>query len=399
VVTVTDVWIPVGAYPTLQPRFTQGLLTSRQQTLFGDSFGRLAPGATVARAQEQATAVGSHVAFAGRSAESGRPLIGPVLTAGIDHGVFAQERLTTIFRLLMGAVGLLLLLACANAGNLLLARATVRRREIAVCQAIGASRLRIVRQQLAEALVLSGASGVAGLALAVWLTAVFDGMTIVAALPAVRGVGIDWRVWAFASVLSIATALIFALAPAIVSSRVDLQSSLKNGVTSSRSGRRLLRGGLMTVQVTVSVLLLVAAGLFIRTLQNLRSIDLGLEVDGIVSLAVAPSRYGYDAQRAQAYVHDLLQRLRQAPGVESAAFTWTTPYSLNRNDTRFLAADDRKISAAATNVSRGFFQTMRIPIVAGRDFTDADIDSDNDKYGVAVISRRLATELFPTVAR
>ncbi|MEX2661774.1 MAG: ABC transporter permease [Vicinamibacterales bacterium] len=394
-VAVTDVWIPVGAYPTLQPRATRGLLTSRQQTLFGDSFGRLAPGMTLAQAQDQATAVASNVPFAGRKAESGRPTIGPVLTAGIDYGAFTQERLTQVFWLLMGAVGLLLLLACSNAGNLLLARATGRRREIAVCQAIGASRLRIVRQQLAEALVLSATAGVAGLAVAVWLTMLFDGMTIVSSLPAVTGVGLDWRVIAFAMLASMLTAVAFATAPAIVSSRVDLQSSLKDGVTTSGGGRRWLRSTLVAAQVTVSVLLLVGAGLFIRTLQNLRAIDLGLDVDGVVSLSVNPSRYGYDAQRAEAYIRDLLERLRQAPGIESAAFTWTTPYSSNRNDTRFLPADGEKVSAATTNVSRDFFKTMKIPLVAGRDFTDADLRADSGQHGVVIVSQRLAKELFP----
>ena len=394
-VSTTDVWVPVGAYPTLQPRATTGLLTSRQQTLFGDSFGRLAPGMTLAQAQEQATAIASRVPFAGRTPESGRPTIGPVLTTGIDHSAFTQERLTSIFWLLMGAVGLLLLLACSNAGNLLLARATGRRREIAVCQAIGASRLRIVRQQLAEALVLSVTAGAAGLAVAVWLARLFDGMTIVSSLPAVTGVGLDWRVGVFAMLASLITAVACATAPAIVSSRVDLQSSLKDGVTTSGGGRRWLRSTLVTAQVTMAVLLLVGAGLFIRTLQNLRAIDLGLDVDGVVSLSVNPSRYGYNAQRAEAYIRDLLGRLREAPGVESAAFTWTTPFSSNRNDTRFVPTDGRKVSAATTHVSPQFFQTTRIPLVAGRDFTEADLRAENDERGVAIISRRLAMELFP----
>ena len=394
-VTLTDVWIPVGAYPTLQPRLFKGLLTSRQQSLFGDSFARLRAGTTLEQAQEQATALASNVPFGGRTTQSGRAQIGPVLTRGIGHGPLTEERLTTVFRLLMGAVGLLLLLACANAGNLLLARATGRRREIAVCQAIGASRLRIVRQQIAEALVLSIAAGGMGLALAVWLTSLFDGMTIVPSLPAIQAVGIDWRVCAFALLSSIGTALVFAAAPAMVSSRVDLQATLKDGVTSSRSGRRVLRGGLVATQVTVSVLLLVAAGLFMRTLQNLRAIDLGLEADRVVSLSVMPSRFGYTPERSQAYMRDLLDRLRQAPGVQSAAFTWTTPFSPNRNDVSFVPAEGRRVGAANTSVSPGFFKTMGIPFLAGRDFTEADANTDNDTFGFAIISRRLASELFP----
>ena len=396
-VTVTDVWIPVGAYAVLQPSVAKTLLTSRRQTLFGDSFGRLRPGVTIAQAQAEATTIAETAPdiFNMTPKPGAKSTLRPVLTPRINLGNFAERRLDTIFRLLMGAVGLLLLLACANAGNLLLARASGRRREIAVCQAIGASRGRIIRQQLAEGLVLSLVAGAAGLLVAVGLTSIFDGMRILSSLPAIAGVSVDWRVCAFTLAVSMATGALFAVVPAIIGSRVNLQSSLKDGVTTSAGGRRLLRAGLVTFQVTVSILLLVSAGLFMRTLQNIRGLDLGLELDGVISLAVQPGRYGYTAERSAAYVAELLRQLRAAPGIDGAAYTWTTPFSDNRSDTSFVQGD-KKVGAATTMVSPDFFKTLRIPLVAGRDFTDADLERESETSGTAVISRSLAQQLFPS---
>jgi predicted permease len=300
--TASDLWMPLGSYMTLQtPKSAALLLTSRRSAMFGDAIARLRPGVTLAQAQAEADAVMVNLPdFANRSPTPGaRSNLGAVFYPGV--GVpepSTQERIRTVFGLLMGGVALLLLLACANAANLLLARATGRRREIAVCQAIGASRFRIVRQQLVEGLVLSLTAGLAGLVLARWLTWFFDGMRVLSFLPAVEGVSIDWRVCAFAMAASVLTGVVFATAPAFVSSRVDLQSSLKDGVTSSRGGRRWLRSGLVLTQVAVSVLLLVAAGLFIRTLQNIRGLDLGIQSDGIVGLGIQPDRFGLSPERS-----------------------------------------------------------------------------------------------------
>ena len=396
--TTTDVWMPLGAY-AIRSETSRSLLTSRRETIFGDSFGRLRPGVTLTQVQQQAAAVAAAVPdFVNRSpGKAVRSSIGPVLTAGVGGEVYTHDRLVTIFRLLMGAVSLVLLLACANAANLLLARAAGRRREIAVCQAIGASRFRIIRQHLAEGLILSLAAGVAALALAVWLTALFDGMRIITSLPALDGVSIDWRVGAFALAASLLTCVLFAAIPAVTSSRVDLQSSLKDGLTASRSRRPVLRGTLVAIQVTLSVLLVVGAGLFIRSLHNIRGIDLGLQADGLVTISVTPARFGYTPDKAQAYVRSLLQRLRDSPGIGGAAFTWTTPFSPNRSETGFLpqSSAGSRVIAASTTVSTGFFSTMRIPILEGRDFTDSEIRNDDALAGPIVISRRLAAELFP----
>jgi predicted permease len=392
----TDLWVPIGAHQLVVPNMGATLLSSRGQTFFGDAFGRLRPGQTVTIAQQQATAVADATpGFARRDPKGSRRPIGPIVYEGIGQDMYVRERLTTMFRLVMGAVGLVLLLACANAANLLLARAVGRRREIAVCQAIGASRFRIIRQQLAEGLVLAVAAGGAGLALAIFLTSLFDGMRLISYLPAVRGVYPDVRVVVFTTLISVATGLVFALAPAIATSRTDLASSLKDGLTMSRGGRSGLRSILAVVQVAVSIVLLICAGLFARTLSNLRAIDLGLEPAGVVSFSANPPRQGYSTERAKQYFVDIVERLRATPGIASVAYSWTTPYLPNRSDAAFkVEGGSMALHAASNSVSTGFFQTLRIPIVAGRDFTEADWRAGGNAT-VAIASTRLARELVP----
>ena len=399
-VTATQVWMSMAAHARLQPpTAAPHLLTSRRNAMFGDAFGRLRVNTTIERAQAEAHALMAHLPdFANRTPTPGtRSGLIPVVYPGIGLDGTTHDRLTTVFRLLMGGVGLLLVLGCANAANLLLARATGRRREIAVCQAIGASRFRIIRQQLVEGFVLALAAGIAGLGLAAWLTWLFDGMRLVNFLPAIEGVRIDWRVCAFAVTSSLFTGIGFATAPAIAGSRVNLHDSLKDGITLSRGARRRMRGVLVVAQVTVSVLLLVAAGLFVRTLQNLRNIDLGLQRNGLVSFGIDPSRFGLNATRSEAYIRALLERLRATPGIEHASYTWTTSFSSSRGNLLFVRPDasGQQHLATQTMVSPGYFATMGIPIVAGRDFTDADVTADTNARGVVILSQRLAAQIFP----
>jgi predicted permease len=393
-VTATDVWIPIGAHLQVLPTQGRALLTDRRQTLFGDAFGRLRPGATVALAQEQLRAVSDRTpGFARRSAASRDP-IAPVVYERVGQSTFVRERLSTIFRLVIAGVGLLLLLACANAANLLLARSLARRREIAVCQAIGASRLRLVRQQMAEGLVLAFAAGGAGLVLAILLTSLFDGMRLVGYLPAVTGVGVDVRVVVFTACVALVTGVIFAAGPALASSRVDLNGALKDGLTTSGRGRPLLRSGLAIVQVAISIFLLSCAGLFVRTLANIRGLDLGMAMDGVVSFSANPPRYGYDAERAGRYFHDVVERLRAVPGIAAVSFSWTTPFLPMRSEYGFFVPGETGArTAAAPAVSAGFFATMGIPLLEGRDFTEADAArADPD---VVVVSRSVARLVRP----
>ena len=394
----TDLWVPIGAHAAVMPRDAD-LLTNRRRTLLIDAVGRLRPGATVDQAQEQARAVARSVPeYGGRTAGRSGGGIQPTIFPGIGLDSYATERLRTVWRLLAGAVGLVLLLACANGANLLLARALGRRREIAVSQAIGASRVRIMRQQLAEGLVLALLAGAGGLVVAQALTWSVDGMRLVSYLPAVDGVAIDWRVGLFTLGAAAVTGVLFSFAPALASSRVDLQSALKDGLTTSRRARGRLRATLVGVQVAVSVLLLVNAGLFMRTLVNVRALDLGVTLDGVTTFSADPTKLGYDVERSQRYFHDLLERLRAAPGIEAAAFAWRLPYSLMASDTyvrRTDGSDSDRHSADTDRVSPGYFRALGVPIVAGRDFTEAELGQETDTAGVVIVSQKLARELFP----
>lgn len=396
-VNTADLWVPVGAHMALLPHHGPRTLTTRGNTFFGDSIGRLRPGVTLDQAQAEALAFAEASPEFATRVNRPKSSIRPVLYAGLGHDTYARQQLTTTFNLLMGAVGLLLLLACANAANLLLARATARRREIAVRQAIGASRLRIVRQQLAEGLVLALAAGAAGLALAILLTSLFDGMRILSFLPAIEGVQVDGRVAAFALTASLVTAVLFATAPAVAGSRVDLLASLKDGLTSSRRGRRLLRGGLVTLQITVSLVLLAGAGLFVRTLVNIRALDLGMDVSGVAGFLVDPGRLGHEPERAERTLHEVATRLAAAPGIEGAAVTWSTPFGNARDELALARPDAPSVwhEAAASGVSPGYFATMGIPMLAGRDFTAAEFGRRNTTSGVVILSRALAERLFP----
>jgi len=399
-VTSTDVWIPMGAHITVLPSYGADLQTNRRASLFGDAFGRLRPGTTVAQVQEQAWAVRRHVTdFGGQRPGSSRPGAVPTVFAGMGHDTYARDKLTVLWQILTGAVGLLLLLACANAANLLLARALGRQRELAVCQAIGASRLRLVRQQIVEGLVLSlGAAG-AGLVIAQALTRAFDGMRLVSYLPPVSGVAVDWHVGLFTLAVALVTGVVFSFAPAMVSSRVDLQSSLKDGITASKRGRGRLRSALVAVQIAVSVLLLVCAGLFARTLHNVRSLDLGLDLDGLITFEADPTRAGYDVPRAHAYFRDILERLRTAPGIQDAAYSWRTPFSnIGSGSLKFTRAesgDGRSYNFDNNTISPHYFRTTGTPLLAGRDFTDEEYERGRDDRTVVIVNRRLAREVFP----
>lgn len=395
-----DIWVPTSAHMFVMPTAGADLLTNRRRPLFIEAIGRLRPGATIAQAQEQARAIAKAVPdFAGRRPGTVRAGMVPALFPGAGLDQFAIERLATMWRLLAGAVALVLLLACANAANLLLARALGRRREIAVCQAIGASRFRLIRQQLAEGLVLALVAGGAGLLVALAFTWAFDGMRIVNYLPAIEGVSPDWRVVAFALSMAIATGVLFSLAPAIASSRVDLLATLKDGLTSSQRGRGRLRSLLVVVQVAASVLLLVGAGLCGRTLLNLRALDLGLKLDGVVTFYADPTKVGYKPDRAAQYFKTMLERLRATPGIQSAAFAWNPPYSNIGSGTSFTrteGTDRTERDADSGQVSPGYFATLGVPLIAGRDFSDADFrDSDDGVADVVIVSEGLAKEAFP----
>lgn len=308
----------------------------------------------------------------------------------------------TLF-LLMGAVSLVFLIACANVANLMLARATSRSRELAVRAALGASRARLMVPLVAESTVLAVAAAAVGLVLAHWGTQL---MLSVSArfLPATRlsDIHTDWRVFAFAAFAALATTLISGLFPAWQASRVSSHDTLKQSATRGLlgGGSSRLRSSLVTVQIALSLVLALGAGLLFRTFLVLNAADLGYRTEGIlVTYAHAPANGMPDLIRAGQLFDDLFARLRSLPGVISASGAMGLPAGQYDSDGSFaiegrqtFGGDWRKLPYAGFRLaSPGYFSTMGIPLLRGREFNDSDIF---DQPFVAIISQELARQNF-----
>jgi predicted permease len=299
---------------------------------------------------------------------------------------------------LMCMVGLVLLIACANVANLLIARAFMRQKELAVRLSLGASRRRLVRQMLVESFVLSTAGGIVGVALAVMLTRGLIALVPTGGQPLAIGARPDGRVLGFTIALMCVTGLVFGVVPAIRASRSDPWTTLKDTVGSiaGTGGSLFLRKGLVTAQVALSFLLLFGAGLFVRSLQNLKTTDTGVALDNLVTFQLAPQLNGYDDPRTTHLYQELLDRLRASTGVTAAALAAVPILSGSEWDNRTAveghkAADGEDMQAFMNALSPGYFATMQIPILEGRDFTLMDV-KENAK--VAIVNRRFARHFF-----
>jgi predicted permease len=305
---------------------------------------------------------------------------------------------STALIVLMCMVGLVLLIACANVANLLIARAFMRQREIAVRLSLGASRGRLVQQLLVESLALSFAGAVVGVFLAVVLTRSLLTLIPSGSAPLLISARPDLRILAFTLTLTSVTGIVFGLVPALRASRVDLWETLKATVGSiaGSGGSLLLRKGLVTAQVALSFLLLFGAGLFTRSLQNLQTTDTGVALDNLITFQLSPALSDYDVPRAMHLYQELQERLRTSPGVKSAAFAavpilsgdeWDSSTSVEGHQPK----DGEDMQAYMNALSPGYFATMQIPILEGRDFTVADL-KENSR--VAIVNRRFAEHFF-----
>jgi predicted permease len=310
-----------------------------------------------------------------------------------------RNSFSTALVVLMSMVGLVLLIACANVANLLIARAFMRQKEIAVRLSLGASRLRLVRQLLVESLVLSVAGGLLGLGLAVVLTRTLLALVPSEGQPLQITAHPDPRILTFTLGLSFTTGIIFGLVPALRASRPDPWTTLKDtmGSIAGTGGSLFLRKGLVTAQVALSFLLLFGAGLFVRSLQNLKTTDTGVGLDNLLTFQLSPTLSGYDTPRTVQFYRELLDRLRSAPGVKSAALAtvpilsggeWDSSMSVEGH--RF--ADGEDMQAFMNALSPGYFETMKIPFIEGRDFTVRD---GKENAAVAIVNKRFADHFFP----
>ena len=299
---------------------------------------------------------------------------------------------------ILAAVTLVLLIACANLANLVLARATTRRREVALRLAIGASRSRIVQQFLIESLMLAAIGGAAGSLVSFWSSAGTVRYLLAHLPPGIPSfafdVAPDLRVLAYALALTIATGLAFGIVPALRSSRTDLTAALRQDDDRSgpgRSGR--LRATLVGVQAGVCVLLLVACGLMLRALVRSQTIDVGFRTDGIAVVSFDLVGAGYTPAQAQSFQRRLIDRLGATPGILRAVPAGTSPLSDQHSETEFSSPTGRRdLMLEFTDIGSGYFPLLDIPIVRGRDFTDRDWRSGPP---MAIVSESAAARLWP----
>jgi putative ABC transport system permease protein len=365
----TDFWMPLAADPTVMSR------NERRGIQFLRVVARLKDGVTLGQAQSEISTVAARLEQQYKENNTGLGY----RVAGLHEEVVGNIRASLL--MLLGAVGFVLLIACANVANLLLARATARHREIAIRTALGASRWRIVRQLLTESLLLSVAGGLVGLLLASWGIAL-----LLAAMPTdvprAQEIGLDARVLCFTLGVSLLSGLFFGLAPALQASRGDMNESLKEGSRGSTGGsfRNRVRSLLVVTEITLSMVLLVGAGLLVKSFMRVTHVSPGFETGRVltVPITVPRVRYGEPAQQ-KAFYRDVLERARAVPGVEAVGATNMLPLSGNDRTASFdiegqPSTPDNQPDAGTRVVSPDYFRALGVPTLRGRVFTDRDAD-------------------------
>jgi len=308
-------------------------------------------------------------------------------------------QLPLVASVFMGLVGLVLLVACVNVVNLLLARATVRYKEIAIRAALGARRSRLLRQMLTESLLLAVLGGAAGAAVGAWVSRMLAGISLPGDIPLRMDFSMDWRVFAFSAAAALFAGVISGLLPALRASRADVQEVLREGGRAGGGdGQHRLRDVLVIAQVAGSLVLLVAAGLFMRSLGHAHSAELGFRPDHVLVMNLDVAQQGYDESRGRAFYRELEQHVRRLPGVASATLSSTYPMNYD-NPSAYVRRLDQAPDDAKKNpitgynlVGSDYFETLRTPILSGRPLNAQDQDS---ALRVAVINQTMAHRLWP----
>ena len=395
----TDLWVPLAAQEQAVPALSTWKPLTTRAYRWLEVMGRLRDGAPLPRAQVTAAAVARRLAAAFPG--SNRGFDHPVVLSADGGDPLLRRNQLPLLALLMSVVTLVLLIACANVANLLLTRALVRSGEMSLRQALGASRARLLRQVLVESVLLALLGGALGLFLAAPL-----GRLLLSFLPAEIGpvaidLQLDHRVLAFTLLASLLTGCLFGLAPAFSVSSRSLLLALRGVTTGGRSGGRRgmrLRAALVVSQVALSLVLLVGAGLLLRTLQNQQSADPGFNSDNVLLLDFDLSLRGYTAAAGESFQRQLRQRLGALPGVRVASLSTLAPLGLDTARLSMAPAGhlpgpgQPPLNALISCVSPDFLRTLGIPLLHGRDFSSAD---GANAPRVAIVNQELAARLWP----
>jgi predicted permease len=399
---IPDLYLPLMMYAQAIPGTTERFLAGHGDGSFNVN-GRLRDGVTIEQAHSAMNVMAKQLA-------QNYPQTNQNLGVGmIPAGTKTQPVIVLLgyvpiaFSLLMGLVGLVLLVACANVANLMLARATARRREIAVRLALGAGRGRIIRQLLTESILLSILGGLLGLILAAWLSGLmrFAAPSLdFATMDFDYDLSLDWRVLGFTLVASMVTGIIFGLAPALQASRTDLLSVLKGEarVTTSTLRRLSLRNLLVISQVALALVLLISAGLFVQSMRQAQTINPGFRTDQLLMASVNVSVHGYDEAKGRHFYQQLSDKLKVLPGVQQASFAGPLPldqYSNGANVTiegRQQKTENERLQVMYSIVGHDYFETMNSPLTLGRGFSEHD---DEDATRVVVVNQTMARRYWP----
>lgn len=374
-----DVAVPVCIEPILSPRNNR--LTIRQAWWLA-SIGRLKPGWTIQRANAQMNAVTPAIlqetiptTYDSEATKKYLEYKLGAFSASTGFSELRQDSETSLW-LLLGISGLVLLIACANLANLMLARAGARERQITIRRALGATRWRMIRELLSESLLLAIAGSICGLFLAFVISRMLVAFISTQQNQISLDLGMDWRLLAFTTALAVLTTVSFGLAPAIRATRAEPATLLQSGSRGSTGGRERfsLRRILVVSQVALSVVLLMGALLFVRSLRNLTTLNVGFQQTGILITSVDFDRLHLPEERYTEYKRDLVKRVQSMPGVESAADSMLIPFGGSTwNDNVINEGSDAEAGSAWENyLGPGYFRTIGTQLLAGRDFDDRD---------------------------
>jgi len=384
---------PAGIQDAVPSPGTSRLDRRGQRWLFVK--GRLKDGETGARAQAELSVLMTRLAAEYPKTNDKRPI---VTAMNVRIHPQADKALRPIAAALMVAIGLVLVVACANVANMLLARASGRRREIGIRLAIGASRGRLMRQLLTESVVLAALGAATGIALAALALQIITALPLPIPIPVALSLHIDARVLAFTIAVATVAGLLAGLAPATRATRADLVSDLKGDTVVSRAGRRwTIRDGLVVLQTAVTLVLLVAAGLLTRSILRAERVDLGFRAQGVAVLGTDLGLIGYDETKATRLMERAAERVGALPGVQAVSRVVRQPLAINynRNTVTFPGqgiVDERGAPVDATWVDANYFETMSIPLVRGRNFNTGDT---GHSAKVAIVNEAFVRRYWP----
>jgi predicted permease len=387
-----EIWVPMMMQEWVEPGHTW-LDNRGSHNIF--TTGRLKPGVTPQQAEASLNVLAAQLGKEYPDTNEGVTiqLMPPGFIIPSIRGAFVS-----FTAILMATVALVLLIACTNLASLLLARATERRREIAIRLAIGAGRARLVRQLLTESALLALMGGALGLLLAKWIIDLVVAFKPPLDVPVSLGLHVDWRVLVFSLLVSLITGIVFGLVPALQATNPDLVPALKDASLQTGARRSRLRSSLVVAQIALSLVLLIAAGLVLRSLGHLQTMNPGFEVDNGLKMSFDIDLQGYDRARGQQFYRQLIERVESVPGVRSASLTSLFPLSINYSSNAIFIEGQAPVrgadvpNAMVASVGLKYCETMGIPMLAGRDFNDSDTDKTTR---VVVVNEAFAHRFFP----